>query len=51
VLLGYAVLLNKMGLTSNALAALASALYSDKGELKGKILMERLKINYKMGRL
>jgi hypothetical protein len=51
VLLSYALCLKKVGKTSNALATLNSALYSDKpGELKAKILLERVKINFEMGK-
>jgi tetratricopeptide (TPR) repeat protein len=51
VLLGYALLLQRKGLTTNALSALGSALYSDKGDLRGKILLARVRMNYSLGRL
>lgn len=52
VLFSYALILKKIGLTSNALSYLNSALYNDKtGELKEKILFERLKINFEANKL
>lgn len=52
VLFSYALILKKIGLTSNALSYLSSALYNDKaGDLKERILLERLKINFETNKL